>query len=113
MNATPTTVTQTAPADPAPTSSRKYRPAIWARLAITMMSAAMIPQPPSQPVRGPQALVRRSSRLRDNESGHGVYRLPPGAGCWALAILYLYTILLYRFLIRKFAERYGVHRRTA
>jgi hypothetical protein len=42
-----------------------------------------------------------------------VYRLPPGVGCWALAILYLYTILLYRFLIRKFAERYGVHRRTA
>ena len=55
MNATPTTVTQTVPADPAPTSSRKYRPAIWARLAITMMSAAMIPQPPIQPVRGPNA----------------------------------------------------------
>ena len=55
MNATPTTVTQAAPAEPAPTSSRKYRPAIWDRLAITMMSAAMSPQPPIQPARGPKA----------------------------------------------------------
>ena len=38
-----------------PTSDRKYRPAIWDRLAITMMSAAMMPQPPIQPVRGPNA----------------------------------------------------------
>ena len=55
MNATPTAVTQKAPAAPAPTSSRKYRPAIWDRLAITMMSAAMIPQPPIHPARGPKA----------------------------------------------------------
>ena len=33
----------------------KYRPAICARLAITMTSAAMIPQPPIQPARGPNA----------------------------------------------------------
>ena len=55
MNPTPATVTQAVPAAPAPTSSRKYRPAIWARLAITMTSAAMSPQPPIQPARGPNA----------------------------------------------------------
>ncbi len=55
MNTTPATVTQTVPAACTPTSSRKYRPAIWDRLAITMMSAAMIPQPPIHPVRGPNA----------------------------------------------------------
>ncbi len=30
-------------------------PAIWARLAITMMSATTMPQPPIHPVRGPNA----------------------------------------------------------
>ena len=30
-------------------------PAIWARLAITITSAAMMPQPPSHPVRVPKA----------------------------------------------------------
>ncbi len=32
-------------------------PVIWARLAITMMSAATITQPVTHPVRGPIALV--------------------------------------------------------
>jgi hypothetical protein len=57
MKATPVTVTQAvlAAAASAPTTIRAYRPAIWDRLAITMTSAAMIPQPPIQPVRGPNA----------------------------------------------------------
>ena len=33
----------------------EYDPAIWARLAITITSAAMMPQPPSQPTIGPNA----------------------------------------------------------
>ncbi len=41
----------------APKSRKTYWPAIWARLAITRMSAAMIPQPPNQPVLGPKARV--------------------------------------------------------
>ena len=55
MNVTPATVTQMVPAPCAPISCRKYRPAICARLAITITSAAMIPQPPIQPARGPNA----------------------------------------------------------
>ena len=39
----------------APKSRKTYCPAIWARLAMTRMSAAMIPHPPSQPVFGPNA----------------------------------------------------------
>ena len=35
----------------------EYEPAIWARLAITMTSAAMMPQPPIQPTTGPNARV--------------------------------------------------------
>ena len=38
-----------------PNSRNTYWPATWARLAITKMSAATIPQPPAQPVRGPKA----------------------------------------------------------
>ncbi len=41
----------------APKSRNTYWPAIWARLAITRMSAAMIPHPPSHPVLGPKARV--------------------------------------------------------
>ena len=37
--------------------SKTYWPAIWARLAMTMTSAAMMPQPPHQPVFGPKARV--------------------------------------------------------
>ena len=55
MNATPAAVTHTVPAPLKPMRSRKYRPAIWDRLAITMTSAAIIPQPPIQPVRAPKA----------------------------------------------------------
>ena len=39
----------------APKRRNTYCPAIWARLAITKMSAATIPQPPHQPVFGPKA----------------------------------------------------------
>ena len=35
----------------------EYAPATWARLAMTMTSAAMMPQPPSQPTMGPKARV--------------------------------------------------------
>ena len=38
-----------------PTKVNEYEPAIWARLAITMTSAAMMPQPPIQPTSGPNA----------------------------------------------------------
>ena len=38
-------------------SSKTYWPATWARLAITRMSAAMMPQPPIHPTRGVNALV--------------------------------------------------------
>ena len=38
-------------------SSKTYWPAIWARLAMTRMSAAMMPQPPIHPTRGVNALV--------------------------------------------------------
>ena len=34
-----------------------YWPATWARLAMTRTSAAMIPQPPAQPVHGRNARV--------------------------------------------------------
>ena len=39
----------------APNRRKTYCPAIWARLAITRMSAATIPQPPHHPVFGPKA----------------------------------------------------------
>ena len=39
----------------APKRRKTYCPAIWARLAMTRMSAAMMPQPPHQPVFGPKA----------------------------------------------------------
>ena len=39
------------------TSRNEYSPAICARLAMTMMSATMIAQPPSQPSDGPIARV--------------------------------------------------------
>ena len=38
-------------------SSNTYWPAIWARLAITRMSAATMPQPPIHPTWGLNALV--------------------------------------------------------
>ena len=41
----------------APNSRNTYWPATCARLAITSTSAAMMPQPPAQPVRGPNALA--------------------------------------------------------
>ena len=41
----------------APNIRKPYRPAICARLAMTMTSAATMPQPPIQPANGPKALV--------------------------------------------------------
>ncbi len=41
----------------APKNKKTYCPAIWARLAITRMSAATIPHPPNHPDRGPKARV--------------------------------------------------------
>ncbi len=41
----------------APNSRKTYALATWARLAMTIMSAAMMPQPPHQPVRGPNVRV--------------------------------------------------------
>ena len=38
-------------------SRNPYWPATWARLAMTSTSATMIPQPPAQPVFGPNARV--------------------------------------------------------
>ena len=38
-------------------SRNTYWPATWARLAMTRMSAATMPQPPAQPVFGPNARV--------------------------------------------------------
>jgi hypothetical protein len=57
IQATPATVVQNtlSARASAPTSRNEYCPAICARLAITMMSAAMMPQPPSQPIHGPNA----------------------------------------------------------
>src|SRR6478736_1862654 len=44
-----------------PNSRNEYRPAIWARLAMTIRSATMIAHPPSQPVRGPNARVAHAN----------------------------------------------------
>ncbi len=41
----------------APTSRKPYEPAIWARFAITITSAAKMPQPPIQPQEAPNARV--------------------------------------------------------
>ena len=63
IQTTPTAVTANvdAAADCQPTSRNEYRPAIWARLAITITSATMIAQPPSQPADGPIALVTQEN----------------------------------------------------
>ena len=62
MKMQPRKVTQkTSSASPSAPNSRKvYLPAIWARLAMTMMSATMMPQPPIQPACGPMALVTQA-----------------------------------------------------
>ena len=60
---TPTSVTANVDAAAAsqPTSRNEYRPAIWARFAITITSATMIAQPPIQPAYGPIALVTHAN----------------------------------------------------
>jgi hypothetical protein len=62
MNRQPATVTQkTFSARPSALNSRKvYLPAIRARLAMTMMSATIMPQPPIQPACGPMARVTQA-----------------------------------------------------
>ena len=59
IHTTPTAVTAAveSAADCQSTSRKLYSPAICARLAMTMTSATMIAQPPSQPAHGPIALV--------------------------------------------------------
>ncbi len=57
IQAMPTTVTQNVGGLWLPNSWNEYCPATWDRFAITMTSAAMIPQPPIQPERGPSAFV--------------------------------------------------------
>ena len=61
IHSTPTSSTQglvaSEPMPLAPTSRNTYCPATCARLAMTRMSAAMMPHPPAQPVRGPNARV--------------------------------------------------------
>ncbi len=48
-------------------------------------------------------ILERCNEYADADQAlDGGHRLPPGARCQAMAILYLYTILLYRFKIRKF-----------
>jgi hypothetical protein len=63
MNNTPRVVTaKVLSASSFKLNSRKlYLPAIWARLAITMMSATMIAQPPIQPAHGPIARVTQAN----------------------------------------------------
>ena len=61
IHATPTSSTQVLEGLPpmllAPNNRNTYCPAIWARLAMTRMSAATIPHPPNHPVLGPKARV--------------------------------------------------------
>ena len=58
---TPTSSTQPLvgllPMPSALNSRNTYWPATWARLAMTRTSAATMPQPPAQPVFGPNARV--------------------------------------------------------
>src|ERR1019366_8515171 len=59
----------------APTSRNTYWPATWARLAMTRMSAATMPQPPAQP------------RLGANRRGAPRKRVPTvGARFFQLAV---------------------------
>src|SRR6478672_13726067 len=57
IQTTPIAVTAITDGCETPSSRNVYRPAIWARLAMTMTSATMIAQPPIQPVMGPNARV--------------------------------------------------------
>ena len=60
---TPTNVTANvdAAAESQPTSRNEYRPAIWARFAITITSATTIAHPPIQPSHGPIAFVTHAN----------------------------------------------------
>src|SRR5918997_1585152 len=76
IHTTPTAVTAaTEPAaDSQPTSLNEYRPAIWARFAMTTTSATMIAQPPSQPAHGPIALVTHANVVPQSGSMRFMYR---------------------------------------
>jgi hypothetical protein len=50
-------------------SWKVYCPAIWDRSAITMTSAAMIPQPPIQPTHGPKARAAQVNVVPQSGSG--------------------------------------------
>ena len=56
----------------APKRRKTYWPAIWARLAITRMSAATIPQPPHHPVLGPKARAPQVNVVP--QSGSALFR---------------------------------------
>jgi hypothetical protein len=60
IHATPTPVTASVDGS-MPNSMNEYRPAIWARFAITITSATTIAQPPIQPVFGPNARVAHAN----------------------------------------------------
>ncbi len=72
--ATPTKVTQKSELARllAPIRWKKYTPVICARLAMTMMSAATMTQPVTQPVRGPMALVTQLKVVP--QSGSALFR---------------------------------------
>src|ERR687886_2254791 len=57
IQATPIAVTAAVDGSSTPNSRKVYRPAICARLAMTMMSATTIAQPETQPGTGPNARV--------------------------------------------------------
>src|SRR3954471_13194091 len=57
IQTTPITVTAKVDGSSTPNRRNEYRPAIWARFAMTMMSATTIAQPETQPAPGPNARV--------------------------------------------------------
>src|SRR6185312_2127085 len=67
-----------------PTNVNEYDPAICARLAITMTSEAMMPQPPSQPTTGPKARAAQVNVVP--QSGSALF-----SSWYATAIRYIGT----------------------
>src|SRR5450759_35208 len=70
MKSTPTAVTANVElaAEVQPNSRKKYCPATWARLAITIASAAMMTQPVMKPVWGPKARVTQLKEVPQSGS---------------------------------------------
>ncbi len=69
---TPITVTANVEGLLMPKRRNEYRPAIWARFAMTMMSATTIAQPVIQPVFGPNARVAHEKLVP--ASGSALFR---------------------------------------